>query len=151
MSRHIDDFDQLKQCVLKYLNEYVQDHTSKDTEIDPDIKKEYENQRAYLESSVHSLHKRLEQEQMIHKEEHLHIMEQNIKLIEQIGDLRREVNRLNSVIKSNKPKKDSALEDIDAPLEPARKQVTDEEEELGHLRRQAEQRAQYVKALQGSL
>lgn len=60
VSRHIDDFDQLKQSVLKYLNEYVQDHTSKDTEIDPDIKKEYENQRAYLESSVHSLNKRLE-------------------------------------------------------------------------------------------
>lgn len=72
---------------------------------------------------------------MIHKEEHLHIMEQNIKLIEQIGDLRREVNRLNSVIKSNKPKKEKELEDLDTPSEPMHKQATDEEEELSHLKR----------------
>ena len=31
-------------------------------EIDPDIKKEYENQKRYLENSVNSLKKRLEKE-----------------------------------------------------------------------------------------
>jgi len=35
----------------------------KNIEIDPDIKKEYENQRKYLENSQASLKKRLEKEQ----------------------------------------------------------------------------------------
>ena len=37
-------------------------------DIDPDIKKEYENQKRYLENSVNSLKKRLEKETKIHKE-----------------------------------------------------------------------------------
>ena len=40
----------------------------KNVEIDPDIKKEYENQKRYLENSVNSLKKRLEKETQIHKE-----------------------------------------------------------------------------------
>lgn len=82
VSRHIDDYDMLKHYVHDELLTYVQDQAQKDTEIDPDIKKEYENQKQYLESSVHSLKKRLEQETLIHKKEHVRIMEQNMVLIE---------------------------------------------------------------------
>lgn len=60
----------------------------KNKEINPDIKKEYENQRKFLENSVHSLKKRLEKESEIHKEDNLAIMNENIKLIKEITDLR---------------------------------------------------------------
>jgi hypothetical protein len=40
----------------------VQDQEQKVNDIDPDIKKEYVNQKKYLESSVFSLKKRLEKE-----------------------------------------------------------------------------------------
>lgn len=43
VSRYIDDFDMLKHYVHDELLIYVQDQAQKDTEIDPDIKKEYEN------------------------------------------------------------------------------------------------------------
>lgn len=39
----IDDFDQLKRAVNENLYQYVKDQEIKNVEIDPDIKKEYEN------------------------------------------------------------------------------------------------------------
>ncbi len=50
--------------------------------MDPEIKKEYDNQKRYLENSLHSLKRRLETEGQVHKEENLNIMNQNIKLID---------------------------------------------------------------------
>ena len=84
----IDDFDALKRGVNEHLFKYVQQQAMKNVEVNPDIKKEYENQRKFLENSVHSLKKRLEKESEIHKEENLAIMNDNIKLITQISDLR---------------------------------------------------------------
>jgi len=84
----IDDFDALKRGVNELLFKYVQQQAMKNVEVNPDIKKEYENQRKFLENSVHSLKKRLEKESEIHKEENLAIMNDNIKLITQISDLR---------------------------------------------------------------
>ena len=60
--QYIDDFDELKKIVNKNLYPYVKDQEMKNVEIDPDIKKEYENQRRYLENSQQSLKKRLEKE-----------------------------------------------------------------------------------------
>jgi hypothetical protein len=60
----------------------------KNVEVDPDIKKEYENQRRYLENSKNSLKKRLDKEQQIHKEDNMNIMRENIKLIKMISNLR---------------------------------------------------------------
>jgi len=60
--QYIDDFDQLKRVVNENLYQYVKDQEMKNVEIDPDIKKEYENQRRYLENSKNSLKKRLDKE-----------------------------------------------------------------------------------------
>jgi hypothetical protein len=61
---------------------------SKEADIDPEIYKEYESQKKYLESSVNTLKQRLDQEQQIHKVEHLGIMEQNMILIGEIAEFR---------------------------------------------------------------
>ena len=60
-------------------------------DIDPEIKKEYDNQKRYLENSLHSLKKRHETEGQVHKEENLAIMNANISLIDTITSLRRNV------------------------------------------------------------
>ena len=73
----------------------------KNVEIDPDIKKEYENQKRYLENSVNSLKKRLEKEMQIHKEDNMSIMKDNIKLIKQITKLRRRVKELTITVKKH--------------------------------------------------
>ena len=77
----IDDFEQLKRSVNENLYVYVKDQEIKNVEIDPDIKKEYENQKRYLENSVNSLKKRLEKETQIHKEDNNNIMMENMELI----------------------------------------------------------------------
>jgi hypothetical protein len=73
----------------------------KNVEIDPDIKKEYENQKRYLENSVNSLKKRLEKEMQIHKEDNMSIMKDNIKLIKQITSLRKKVKELTITVKKH--------------------------------------------------
>lgn len=46
----------------------------KNVEIDPDIQKEYANQKSYLMSSKASLQKRLDKEEQIHKQDNLNVM-----------------------------------------------------------------------------
>lgn len=96
----IDDFDQLKRAVNENMYPYVKDQEIKNVEIDPDIKKEYENQKRYLENSVNSLKKRLEKETQIHKEDNNNIMKENMELINQIAELRKEVTTLNSKLRN---------------------------------------------------
>lgn len=96
----IDDFDLLKRAVNENLYPYVKDQEIKNVEIDPDIKKEYENQKRYLENSVNSLKKRLEKETQIHKEDNNNIMKENMELINQIAELRKEVTTLNSKLRN---------------------------------------------------
>ena len=100
--QYIDDFDQLKRVVNDNLYKFVITQEMKNVEIDPDIKKEYENQRRYLENSKNSLKKRLEKEQQIHKEDNMNIMRENIKLIKMISDLRAKVKELKVLEKNTR-------------------------------------------------
>jgi len=63
----IDDYEELKRMVYTTFQEYIKDQGTKNVEIDSDIKKEYENQKRYLENSVTTLKKRHEKEQKAHK------------------------------------------------------------------------------------
>ena len=74
----------------------------KNVEIDPDIKKEYENQKRYLENSKNSLKKRLDKESQIHKEDNVSIMRENIKLIYHIQELRNDVRELKKTEKNKR-------------------------------------------------
>ena len=76
----------------------------KNVEIDPDIKKEFENQRRFLESSKNGLKKRLEKEGQLNQEDYRKVMEQNLLLIGMITQLREEVKRLRTVEKNERTK-----------------------------------------------
>ena len=76
----------------------------KNVEIDPDIKKEFENQRRFLESSKNSLKKTLEKEGQLNQEDYRKVMEQNLLLIGMITQLREEVKRLRTVEKNERTK-----------------------------------------------
>lgn len=101
-SRHIDDHEQLKEAAYQYLHTYIDNTKVKNQVNDPDVTKEYENQKKYLESAVHSLKKRVEQEAAIHNEEHKSVMFENMKLIEAIGKMRLRVKDIAAKVKSNK-------------------------------------------------
>jgi cilia- and flagella-associated protein 57 len=103
--QYIDDHDQLKRAVHRELYPIVHGSQIKNVEIDPDIKKEYANQKKYLESSHHSLQKRLEKEDQIHRQDNLNVMNENTQLIEEINNLRREVReQRDSISKKNNEK-----------------------------------------------
>lgn len=103
--QYIDDHDQLKRAVHRELYPLVHWSQIKNVEIDPDIKKEYANQKKYLESSHHSLQKRLEKEDQIHRQDNLNVMNENTMLIDEINNLRREVReQRESISKKNNEK-----------------------------------------------
>lgn len=103
--QYIDDHDQLKRAVHRELYPLVLGSQIKNVEIDPDIKKEYVNQKKYLESSHHSLQKRLEKEDQIHRQDNLNVMNENTQLIDEINNLRREVReQRESISKKNNEK-----------------------------------------------
>lgn len=103
--QYIDDFDELKKIVNKNLYPYVRDQPMKNVEIDPDIKKEHQNQFAYLQNSSNSLQKRFEKERAIHKEENHNIMKENVVLIGMISDLRKKVKELKTLEKNSNTEK----------------------------------------------
>jgi len=84
------------------LNQYIDNTKVKNQVNDPDVTKEYENQKKYLESAVYSLKKRVEQEAAIHNKEHKSIMFENEKLIAAIVDMRKKVREIAAKVKSNK-------------------------------------------------
>jgi hypothetical protein len=49
--QYIDDIEQLKHAFAVTLKPYVKGQGQQQTEIDPDIRQEYINQKKYLESS----------------------------------------------------------------------------------------------------
>lgn len=86
--QYMDDHTQLKMVVNKSLSSFIKGTDPKSGEINPNIKEEYENQKKFLENSMHSLKKRLETESQIHKADNLQIMTDNMDLIQKISEVR---------------------------------------------------------------
>lgn len=92
--QYTDDHQQLKIAVNQSLYNFVKEQKKKNSDINPNIKREYENQRKFLENSMHSLKKRLEIEGETHKSDNLQIMTDNMNLIGEIIDIRNSINNL---------------------------------------------------------
>jgi hypothetical protein len=71
----------------KYCKETVRDEVA----IEFDIQHEYARQRDYLERTVASLRKKVAKDQGIHRADNVHIMQENVTLIKEINQLRREL------------------------------------------------------------
>ena len=93
--QNIDDHESLKRSANANLYQYIRGQNEKNVEVDAEIKKDYESQKKYLENSVNSLKKRLEKEVSCHREDKRRIMNENVKLIKDIDELRDKVNMLN--------------------------------------------------------
>merc|ERR1712185_81066 len=84
---------QLKEAVALLYSKYVQTGVKK-LELDTDSQKEYNRQRDYLEKSVDSLKRKLQKDSEVHRIDNMRIMQENVSLIGEINDLRREINFL---------------------------------------------------------
>jgi chromosome segregation ATPase len=59
--------------------------------VDQDIQKEYDRQRDHLEKTVNSLKYKLSKDSEIHKSDNIRIMQENVMLIKEVNDLRKEL------------------------------------------------------------
>ncbi len=95
VAQHIDDYEQLKFSINENLYQYVTDMQMKDVEVDSEIKKEFQAQEMYLINSKLKLKNDLKKKSMLHKEDNLNIMNENIELIQDIQNLRTRVRDAN--------------------------------------------------------
>ncbi|XP_019645355.1 PREDICTED: cilia- and flagella-associated protein 57-like [Branchiostoma belcheri] len=118
---YIQDPKMLKESIKQLYATYVQDDTIESASVDADIQKEYARQREHLERSVASLRKKLSKDTEIHRADNVRIMQENVLLIKEINDLRRElkiartqVHDLEATLGINKQKQKKEIPDTAA-------------------------------------
>ncbi|XP_071118876.1 cilia- and flagella-associated protein 57-like [Haliotis cracherodii] len=137
---YIQDPKMLKESIKALYQKHVQEDITESASVDADIQKEYSRQREHLERSVASLRKKLEKDSEIHKADNVRIMQENVSLIKEINDLRRElkiartsIHDLEAVLglhsKNNKKADTATLAQITAK-NPSALMVRDLEEKL---------------------
>lgn len=88
---NLQDPKKLKESIKEIYEKHVHDDTAESSVVDADIQKEYARQREHLERSVASLRKKLSKDTEIHRADNVRIMQENVMLIKEINDLRREL------------------------------------------------------------
>ena len=99
--QYIQDPKALKDSV-KHLYEMHVTEQIEPVQLDEDIQNEYNRQREYLEKTVESLKSKLQKNTEIHRSDIMRIIQENVSLIKEINELRRE-------IKGNKAKGQGGL------------------------------------------
>lgn len=87
--QHIQDPKLLKDHVKHLFQAYGKAKIQEDS-VDLDIQKEHNRQRAYLEKTVETLKKKLTKEKETAKSDSGRVMKENVLLIKEINDLRKE-------------------------------------------------------------
>lgn len=77
----------------RYSGKYLKTNSGESTEdfVDSEIYAEYERQKDYLERSVRALKKKLQKDSSVHKQDNQRAMLENISLIKNINELRKEI------------------------------------------------------------
>ena len=96
---HIADYKKLKKGVIRLHKKYVKEEL-KNEQGDTDLHKEYTSKRKYLENNVNYLRQMLQKDQDVHKQENSRIMKENVTLLQEINDLRKEVHTLKQKLKA---------------------------------------------------
>ena len=156
-TNYIDDHQQLKIAVNKFLYTYIQNQEAKNGNINPDIRKEYDQQKKYLENSMASLRKRVEIESEIHKQDNQKSMNDNVRLINDIRELRAKVIELERRLQTKKTKRQddfkkikgiSTQEEIETLQN---KKNNQDSEDIRKIRSQIENRRNHIDALVQSI
>lgn len=88
----IQEPKKLKDSIRELYTKYVQESDAAEiVGIDADIQREYARQREHLERSLSTLQKKLAKDTEIHRVDNVRIMQENVTLIKEINELRREL------------------------------------------------------------
>jgi len=122
---HITDFKKLKAGVIRLHKKYVKEEV-KNEAGDTDLHREYASKRRYLENNVNYLRQMLQKDQEVHKKDHNKIMSENVILLQEINDQRKEVKALQIKIRQNEKRIDDLQKgggyDGDALMEEVQRQ-----------------------------
>jgi hypothetical protein len=80
-----------KTHLKKLYQKYCKDVIHAEETIEVDIQQEYARQREYLERTVSSLRKKVAKDQGLHRIDNVHIMQENVALIKEINQLRKDL------------------------------------------------------------
>uniref|UniRef100_A0A8C4J318 Cilia and flagella associated protein 57 n=1 Tax=Dromaius novaehollandiae TaxID=8790 RepID=A0A8C4J318_DRONO len=88
----LQDSKKLKDRICELYTKYVRQTDMVETvELDTDLQQEYIRQREYLERNFATLKKKVVKENEIHRADYMRIMQENVSLIKEINELRREL------------------------------------------------------------
>merc|ERR1719440_2281210 len=98
--QYIQEPKALKDSVKKMYQKHVTEAVASRA-IEPDIAAEYTRQREYLEKSVESLKRKLNKNMELHRSDNMRMMQENVTLVKEINDLRREIKQMKMVQRAN--------------------------------------------------
>jgi chromosome segregation ATPase len=120
--QHIQDPKVMKSQVKKMYQKYCNDTTHSKETLEVDAQHEYARQRDYLERTVDSLRYKLHKDQEAHRSDNVKIMTENVGLIKEINQLRR--NIVMARAKERVLETDYKLSKLDAATAPAAEEKT---------------------------
>ncbi|KAL3868099.1 hypothetical protein ACJMK2_040935 [Sinanodonta woodiana] len=88
---YIQEPKMLKESIKALYEKHVHEDIADAASVDSEVQREYARQRDHLEKSVASLRKKLAKDTEIHRADNVRIMQENVTLITEINDLRREL------------------------------------------------------------
>ena len=89
----INNYKELKAAIIGLHKKYVLEETKKD-KGEKDIQKEYAENRRHLEKSVNYLRIMITKDSTNHRQEYINFMRNNVVLLQEVNDLRKEVKTL---------------------------------------------------------
>lgn len=105
-AQHLQQPKQLVDSVRSLYSKYCSSGKDYTTPLEDDVQNEYNRQRDFLERNVESLRKKLAKSEDMHKAESTRIMQENVALIREINDLRRELK----IARSNEHQLEATLQ-----------------------------------------
>ncbi|KAJ3190576.1 Cilia- and flagella-associated protein 57 [Irineochytrium annulatum] len=89
--QHIQDPKVLKTQVKRLYQKYCKETVKDEEPVEVDVQQEYSRQREYLQRTVASLRRKVSKDQGIHRSDNVKIMQENVALIKEINQLRRDL------------------------------------------------------------
>ena len=119
---------------------YVDAEISRQQEVPEDVQREHARQKEFLEKTVETLKRKLAKEAEGHRDENARIMQENMDLIKEINELRREMKALKSMEQWRKAtQRPSSSPGVGEELDQKDKEIEMQKQEISRLRARIEE------------
>ena len=99
--QHVQEPKALKESVKQLYQKYVTEQVEP-LELEQDIQTEYNRQREYLEKTVEGMKRKIHKDAEGHRGDFMRVMQENVSLIKEINELRREIKALKTTSQTAK-------------------------------------------------